>query len=131
MNQALLEQLVNAVLYEGYILYPYRASSKKNCRARFTLGRVYPEAYSRAQNGAEPCFMQTECLLQTLAPEATVEVCVRFLQPVAREIGRCAIPQRTALNLGSAGGLKPGTRRLNARSKRDRLFHTQPKGQRN
>ena len=48
MNAALVDQVVAAVLYEGYILYPYRASSKKN-RQRFTFGRVYPEAYSRAQ----------------------------------------------------------------------------------
>ena len=48
MNQNLLEKIVNAVLYEGYILYPYRASSKKN-RQRFTFGRNYPEDYSIAQ----------------------------------------------------------------------------------
>ena len=53
MNRELVEKLVNAVLYEGYILYPYRASSKKN-RERFTFGRVYPEDYSVAQHGAEP-----------------------------------------------------------------------------
>jgi hypothetical protein len=29
MNATLVEKVVNAVLYEGYILYPYRASSKK------------------------------------------------------------------------------------------------------
>ena len=50
MNAALVEKVVNAVLYEGYILYPYRASSKKN-RERFTFGRVYPEDYSVAQEG--------------------------------------------------------------------------------
>ena len=61
MNTALVEKVVNAVLYEGYILYPYRASSKKN-RERFTFGRVYPEDYSIAQHGAEPSVMQTECL---------------------------------------------------------------------
>jgi len=42
MNESRLEQIVNAVLYEGYILYPYRSSSKKNRRERFTFGRVYP-----------------------------------------------------------------------------------------
>src|ERR1700752_4038021 len=62
MNQQLVDTIVNAVLYEGYILYPYRASAKKN-RQRFTFGRVYPEAYSLAQGGAEPCVMQTECLV--------------------------------------------------------------------
>lgn len=92
MNTALLDQLVNAVLYEGYILYPYRASSKKNNRERFTFGRVYPEAYSRAQNGAEPCRMQTECLVHAFEPTATLNVSVRFLHPMAREIGVCDGP---------------------------------------
>jgi hypothetical protein len=29
MNRELVDNVVNAVLYEGYILYPYRAVSKK------------------------------------------------------------------------------------------------------
>ncbi|HXT11921.1 MAG TPA: hypothetical protein VN873_10205 [Candidatus Angelobacter sp.] len=87
MNAALLEQIVETVLYEGYVLYPYRPSSKKNQRERFTFGRVYPEACSQAQGGAEPFVMQTECLVKTASDAATLEVSVRFLQPVAREIG--------------------------------------------
>jgi hypothetical protein len=87
MKAELLEQIVNAVLYEGYILYPYRPSSKKNCRERFTFGRVYPEAYSQAQKGAEPWVMQTECLVETGEAKAELEVSVRFLHPMAREIG--------------------------------------------
>lgn len=83
MNVALVDQVVAAVLYEGYILYPYRASSKKN-RQRFTFGRVYPEAYNRAQDGAEPCAIQTECLAQN--PSAGLEISVRFLQPMWREV---------------------------------------------
>ena len=64
MNTTLLNQIVNAVLYEGYVLYPYRPTSKKNQRERFTFGRVYPPAYSAAQNGLEPCVTQVECLLR-------------------------------------------------------------------
>ncbi|HEX3718479.1 MAG TPA: hypothetical protein VH595_10975 [Verrucomicrobiae bacterium] len=82
-----LEQIVNAVLYEGYILYPYRASSKKNCRERFTFGRVYPKDYSDSQKGAEPCLIQTECLLETKDAKPEVEVTVRFLHPMWREVG--------------------------------------------
>ena len=48
MNEELVDGIVDAVLYEGYILYPYRASTKKN-RQRFTFGRVYPEVYSVAE----------------------------------------------------------------------------------
>ena len=38
MNEELVNGIVHAVLYEGYILYPYRASAKKN-RQRFTSRR--------------------------------------------------------------------------------------------
>src|SRR6201986_946673 len=85
MNRELVNKIVNAVLYEGYILYPYRASSKKNQRERFTFGRIYPQEYSVAQNGREPCFMQTECLVRNESHDAALEIAVRFLQPLARE----------------------------------------------
>ena len=40
MNKALVDQIVDAVLYEGYILYPYRPSVKN--RQRWTFGGLYP-----------------------------------------------------------------------------------------
>ncbi len=91
MNAELVEKVVNAVLYEGYILYPYRASSAKN-RERFTFGRVYPEDYSIAQHGAEPCAMQTECLVRNESKDAVVAISVRFLHPMAREVGMLKAP---------------------------------------
>jgi hypothetical protein len=87
MTAQQLDQIVNAVLYEGYILYPYRPSSKKNRRERFTFGRVYPKDYSDWQRGAEPCLSQTECLLQSAGDSPFLEVTVRFLQPMWREAG--------------------------------------------
>jgi hydrogenase maturation protease len=84
---ATVDEVARAVLYEGYILYPYRASSVKNQRERFTFGRVYPEAYNQAQNGAEPCRMQTECLARVLNENAHVNVTVRFLQVMRRDVG--------------------------------------------
>src|ERR1700722_17820965 len=91
MNPSTVDKIADAVLYEGYILYPYRASSRKN-RQRFTFGRVYPEAYSKAQSGAEPFLMQTECLLQPLTRTPSLEVRVRFLHPTARTIGLLSAP---------------------------------------
>lgn len=91
MNSEMLEKIVNAVLYEGYILYPYRASSKKN-RQRFTFGRVYPEQYSVAQKGSEPCSMQTEILVRPHSPDCALNVSVRFLHPMAREVGVLMTP---------------------------------------
>ncbi len=93
MNPSTVDRIANAVLYEGYILYPYRASSRKN-RQRFTFGRVYPQDYSEAQNGAEPFAIQTECLLRSQGARPSLEVRVRFLQPVARAIGLLAAPVR-------------------------------------
>src|SRR5690242_10511363 len=85
MNRDLVDKIVNAVLYEGYILYPYRASSKKNQRERFTFGRVYPKEYSELQGGREPYSMQTECLLRNESHDAWLDVSVKFLQPLVRE----------------------------------------------
>jgi hypothetical protein len=62
LNLTLADQIVKAVLYEGYILYPYRPSALKN-QQRWTFGGIYPQTYSQAQGGAEPCAMQTECLV--------------------------------------------------------------------
>jgi hypothetical protein len=87
MNRELVDKIVNAVLYEGYILYPYRASSKKNQRERFTFGRIYPQEYSNTQNGREPFLMQTECLVRNESHDAVIEITVRFLQPLARITG--------------------------------------------
>lgn len=92
MNTTRINPIVRAVLYEGYILYPYRPSSRKNQRERFTFGRVYPRAYSAAQNGREPCLMQTECILKELGPSKALEVGARFLQPSLREVGLLQAP---------------------------------------
>jgi hypothetical protein len=92
MNLPQVNEVVEAVLYEGYILYPYRPTAKKN-RQRFTFGRVYPRDYSVAQHGAEPFVMRTECLLAG-KDETRLEVSVRFLHVTAREILSFREPQR-------------------------------------
>jgi len=85
MNAKSVEEIANAVLYEGYLLYPYRASSVKN-RQRWNFGVVYPKQYSDAQKGIDLCATQTECLL-TENGEAKISVKVRFLQAIDRAIG--------------------------------------------
>ena len=90
MNTKLVEDIANAVLYEGYMLYPYRPSSVKN-RQRWNFGVVYPKAYSEMQTGADNWFMQTECLA-TGGSGTELSVKVRFLQAVARTIGQPKIP---------------------------------------
>ena len=84
MNRATVDRIADAVLYEGYILYPYRPSVKN--RQRWTFGGLYPEAYCRAQAGADASSNQTECLIHGGA-DATVEAVVRFLHLTARVVG--------------------------------------------
>jgi hydrogenase maturation protease len=84
MNNALTDQVVRAVLYEGYILYPYRPSVKNS--QRWTFGGLYPRTYSEAHGGSDAWTMQTECLVQT-GPETALDVTVRFLHLVARQVG--------------------------------------------
>ncbi|MGI9054572.1 MAG: hypothetical protein ACR2F2_02085 [Pyrinomonadaceae bacterium] len=90
MNLELVEKIADAVLYEGYMLYPYRASSVKN-RQRFNWGALAPESYSAAQKGTEAFEMQTECLLQG-DENTTFDVKVRFLHLVSREVGELKNP---------------------------------------
>jgi hypothetical protein len=90
VNAKLVEDIANAVLYEGYMLYPYRPSSVKN-RQRWNFGVVYPKAYSEMQNGADNWFMQTECLAKGISV-AELRVKVRFLQAVSRTIGELKTP---------------------------------------
>jgi hypothetical protein len=79
--------IADAVLYEGYILWPYRRSALKNQR-RWTFGGVYPRGHSAAHPD-DAWTMRTECLIEG-PPGATVEVRVRFLHVVARRVGRAA-----------------------------------------
>jgi hypothetical protein len=85
MNLKLVEKIVNALLYEGYILYPYRASAVKN-RQRWNFGVIYPQDYSLSQGGAEASSMQTECLLLG-DQRAKLDVKIRFLHLLARTVG--------------------------------------------
>jgi hypothetical protein len=75
--------VANAVLYEGYILYPYTASARKN-RIRWQFGVIVPSEYAKNGTG-EAAEAQTEILLE-LDGDARIEVLVRFLQVEARQV---------------------------------------------
>jgi hypothetical protein len=76
-------QVADAILFEGYLLYPYRASAQKN-QERFQFGVLMPPAY-RAVDENEPSAAQTECVLEGRA-DATVTVLARFLQLQRRTV---------------------------------------------
>lgn len=77
MSAPSVEAVARALLYEGYLLYPYRRSAVKN-RQRFNWGVLYPGGRDGARQSAEPCCMRTECLVRGLG-RGVLEVTVRFL----------------------------------------------------
>jgi hypothetical protein len=71
------ERVADAVLYEGYVLYPYRACAIKN-KFRWQFGVVAPKS---PHEDAEPNFTQTECLIESTAAAPRLSIRVRFLRP--------------------------------------------------
>jgi hypothetical protein len=86
MTLDLARTVADAVLYEGYLLYPYRATSAKN-QARWQFGVLGPPGAAEAGIGEEST-MSVECLLRRAGgtgsrddlPRPTVAVYLRFLQ---------------------------------------------------
>jgi hypothetical protein len=117
MNIGNIEEIADAVLYEGYILYPYRASALKN-RKRFNFGVVYPSGYAEGQGGSASSLMQTECLVLA-GPLAEIEIKVRLLQIVARVAGQVAEPL-----FDWGGDLPPGFRPVSAVEVAGKRFST-------
>ncbi|MEP7091982.1 MAG: hypothetical protein ABI776_17910, partial [Nocardioidaceae bacterium] len=75
-----VRSIADAVLYEGYLLYPYRASSSKN-RSRWQFGVLGPPLASAGSFGEDPR-MALQCLLapQPGASGGVVTAHLRFLQ---------------------------------------------------
>jgi hypothetical protein len=91
VNLDRVEKIAEAVLYEGYMLYPYRSSSVKN-QQRWNFGVLCPQSYCERQKGSEASMMQTECLVKAL-PSARLAIKVRFLQIVRRSVGKLLTPE--------------------------------------
>src|SRR4051794_10058897 len=69
-----LRAIADAVLYEGYVLWPYRRSAMKN-RQRWTFGGVYPRGWPQDRSEVSATVAATD-----------LEVTVRFLQVVHRQV---------------------------------------------
>jgi hydrogenase maturation protease len=98
-----IREIADAVLYEGYILWPYRRSALKN-QQRWTFGGVYPRSHSEGRED-DPWKFRTEVLVEG-PPDARVEVGVRFLQVVRRDVFR-----RTGTGLRLVDQLSVGAER--------------------
>jgi hypothetical protein len=84
MSLDLARTVADAVLYEGYLLYPYRATSRKN-QARWQFGVIGPPGATERGVGEESS-MSLQCLLDLgrvthdASPVPTVTIHLRFLQ---------------------------------------------------
>ena len=81
MSRTVLDRLAEAVLYEGFLLYPYRRSLKNG--QRWTFGGLYPRAFCDAEAGVESPRLQVECLVEG-NPKTRVSASLRFLRLIDR-----------------------------------------------
>lgn len=81
---AAARDVADAVLFEGYVLYPYRASAAKN-RLRWQFGVLVPPAWGAATE--EHDFQHTECLMEPRG-DARLAVEARFLHARRRTVQR-------------------------------------------
>src|SRR6266536_599676 len=105
-------KVADAILYEGYLLYPYHRSSQKN-QLRFQFGVLMPPAYG-AIDACEPSASQTECLLEC-PDDAEVRILLRFLQLQRRTVYGVS-PDRTRPPSGNSTRPRPW-RRCSARTR--------------
>jgi hypothetical protein len=77
--------VADAVLFEGYALYPYRASSAKN-RYRWQFGVLAPRAWSEG-GGGDPWWQETQCLVAPADRPVRLQGLLRFMRLCRRDAG--------------------------------------------
>jgi hypothetical protein len=92
------EALVEALLWEGYALYPYTPGATKNATPT-PFGIVYPAVYADGRSTFSE--LVVDCLAET-EPGAEIAAEIRFLQPAGPR--HEAIPRTLALPPAVAGG---------------------------
>ena len=119
--------VADAVLYEGYLLYPYRASARKN-QVRWQFGVLAPQALQLRPTVRSAGPLRTECIVDPgTAP--TLAVRVRCLQVQRRTVEAVAGPGFVETDGLDVDGTRscPGTRRWSAPStwRRCRCYRSQ------
>ena len=99
MNRKLTD-IARAVLYEGYRLYPYRASNVKN-QGSWLLGALYPQAFCAHARAGDRHLVQTELLVRGPA-SAQMIACARFLLSDSEH--ELPLPAADLSSLGGGGG---------------------------
>ena len=116
MNAKLVEDIANAVLYEGYMLYPYRAVVGEESAAMEFRSGLSEKLQRSAAAGVDKWFTQTECLVLG-NPKTEIEIKVRFLQAIARTMGELEqpideLPEHGEPAFHSIGSLRVGEQML-------------------
>ena len=99
MQQDGIKAIANAILYEGYMLYPYRPSALKNQRPGWSFGTLLPPAYVESTPG-DSAFMEAQMLL-TGADAGDLAAQIRFLQ-LAEPAGSSALERTVSLSFSVA-----------------------------
>ena len=73
-----IEKIADAILYEGYNLFPFRKSSLKN-QKRFNFGIVSPKCWAENRTN-NAFFQQTEVLIFSKDRDFNISMKIRFLQ---------------------------------------------------
>jgi len=79
-----VEAIANAILYEGYVLWPYRGSAMKN-RQRWPFGAIYPHGFCAATRQGDAAELRCESLVEG-GPGAEVGIELRCLHAVQRQV---------------------------------------------
>jgi hypothetical protein len=93
MISRLVDRIAKAVLYEGYMLYPYRPSALKN-RQRFNFGVLAPQDYCAASASGETSSLHAQFLL-CAELNSELDIHVRFLHLASRDVGQFLSPVAT------------------------------------
>ena len=78
------QAVADAVMCEGQVLYPYRASAAKN-QLRWQFGVVTPKAFTESE-ASDRWRMSTRVLLDRAAPDAELAVRARFFRHRSRTV---------------------------------------------
>ena len=99
----MLAELLDALLYEGYALYPYTPGATKNATPT-PFGILYPPAYAETRPTTFD-HLRMEAALAP-GPDALLGAEVRFLQAGPAEDERRAVERRVALPLAPLADLR-------------------------
>ncbi len=101
MKRSPAAAISDAVLYEGYLLYPYRESAIKN-QYRWTFGCLFPKTWCQQYEPSDRDHLHAEFLM-VVAPRAEIDIRLRCLVLTAGDEEAAPRDREVAL-----AGIRPG-----------------------